>query len=136
MTDELDPSLKTRFPSWPRTASTELDLLEIKFVDQIGILDSLKRTKLPPEILNSEENLSETGVSVCYPNYGLFRHFISTVPYAYISSLRWGVTWMEENKFKDFSCWDNSLVSRERTVCRDCISSKGDMGVERKTKKR
>jgi hypothetical protein len=87
-TDELDPSLKTRFPSSPRTASTELDLLEIKFVDQIGILDSLKRTKLPPEILNSEENLSETGVSVCYPNYGLFRHFISTVPYAYISSLR------------------------------------------------
>jgi hypothetical protein len=64
MTDELDPSLKTRFPSSPRTASTELDLLEIKFVDQIGILDSLKRNKLPPEILNSEENLSETGVSL------------------------------------------------------------------------
>ncbi|KAF9670884.1 hypothetical protein SADUNF_Sadunf13G0115500 [Salix dunnii] len=63
-TDELDPSIKTRFPLSRSTASTELDQLELKFVDQIGILDSLKRTKSPPEILSSEENLSETGVSL------------------------------------------------------------------------
>uniref|UniRef100_A0A6N2KLJ7 Uncharacterized protein n=1 Tax=Salix viminalis TaxID=40686 RepID=A0A6N2KLJ7_SALVM len=63
-TDGPVPSLKTRFPSLPSTASTDLELPELKFVDQIRILDSLKRAKFPSDILNSEENLLRTGVSL------------------------------------------------------------------------
>ncbi|KAB2610519.1 G-type lectin S-receptor-like serine/threonine-protein kinase [Pyrus ussuriensis x Pyrus communis] len=55
----------TRFPLSQRTIWTELELMvEFKFVDQTGVLDSLKTTRLPSTILNAEENLSETGISL------------------------------------------------------------------------
>lgn len=61
----LDAALKTRFPLSQRTIWTELELMvEYKFVDQTGVLDSLKTTRLPSTILNAEENLSETGISL------------------------------------------------------------------------
>ncbi|CAN1180216.1 hypothetical protein LINPERHAP2_LOCUS34652, partial [Linum perenne] len=60
---EPDPFSRTRFPSSRTAASTEAVVLD-KLVDQTGRPDSLKRTRLPSEILRWEENLLEIGASL------------------------------------------------------------------------
>ncbi|TYG80588.1 hypothetical protein ES288_D02G228900v1 [Gossypium darwinii] len=61
---EQGPSLKRRFPVSSRTATTEVELLELILVDQIGNWDSLNKPKLPSDTFSSEEYISRTGISL------------------------------------------------------------------------
>ncbi|ONI18588.1 hypothetical protein PRUPE_3G225000 [Prunus persica] len=57
--------LRQDFPLSKRTACTEAEVVvEVKCVDQTGVLAPLKRTKLPYLIFNTDENLSEIGFSL------------------------------------------------------------------------
>ena len=46
-----------------------------------------------------------------------------------------GVTWLEEPQFKDSTGRNDSLISRKSLICRDGVSSMGEVIVENEAKK-